>query len=366
MKKFAIYLPQFHEIPENNKWWGTGFTEWTNVKNAVPLFEGHNQPKVPYNNYYYNLLDKETIEWQTNLLEKYRIEGFAYYHYYFNGKKLLEKPAENLLKWTDINQRFFFIWANHPWIRSWEGKKTVLMQMEYGSQDSWESHFQYLLKFFKDIRYEKKDNMPLFSIFNSNFPEKNDMIHYFNKRCMEEGFNGLYLIEEFGSGSRRKKYPNDFYDFINSISPYTRAIQIRQPVFCEYELGNWIVRIARSLYRKYRRSTNSIFKSPVILDGNSLIDRFMKTKIPKTTQVQIPTVFFEWDNTPRHNERGYIIKPIDKNHFIKYMDSIKDCEYVFFNAWNEWAEGMIMEPTEENGYKYLEWIREWSDRNEGL
>ena len=112
MKKFAIFLPQFHEIEENNKWWGKGFTEWTNVRNAKPLYKGHEQPKQPLNGDYYNLLEKETVRKQTQLLNEYGLDGFVYYHYYFCGKKIMEKPAENLLKWKDIDQKFFFCWAN--------------------------------------------------------------------------------------------------------------------------------------------------------------------------------------------------------------------------------------------------------------
>ena len=109
MKKFAFYLPQFHEVEENDKWWGKGFTEWVNVKKAQPLYKGHVQPKVPENQNYYNLLDKSTVEWQTELMKNYNVDGLIYYHYYFTGKKLLEKPAENLLKWKEINQPFFWL-----------------------------------------------------------------------------------------------------------------------------------------------------------------------------------------------------------------------------------------------------------------
>ena len=147
MKQFAFYLPQFHRIPENDEWWGSGFTEWRNVKNATPLFKGHMQPKVPLDNNYYNLLNKKTVVEQTALLHKYGLSGLIYYHYYFNGKTLLEKPAENLLSWTDISQPFFFCWANHTWYRSWEGSKEVLIEQTYGTESDWEKHFEYLLPF---------------------------------------------------------------------------------------------------------------------------------------------------------------------------------------------------------------------------
>lgn len=113
MRLFAFNLPQFHSIPENDEWWGKGFTEWVNVKNAKPLYKGHVQPVHPLNGNYHNLLDKSTMEWQTELLKQYGLTGMIYYHYYFCGKLLLEKPVENLLGWKDIDQPFFFCWANH-------------------------------------------------------------------------------------------------------------------------------------------------------------------------------------------------------------------------------------------------------------
>ena len=138
MKIFAFFLPQFHTIPENDLWWGKGFTEWTNVKTAKPLFLGHKQPVHPLNNRYYNLLEKETVEWQTSLLHQYSIDGLIYYHYYFDGKLLLEQPAENLLKWKEINQPFFFCWANHPWRKTWNGSSEILMPLTYGDEAGWE------------------------------------------------------------------------------------------------------------------------------------------------------------------------------------------------------------------------------------
>ena len=195
MKKFAFYLPQFHEIPENNEWWGEGFTEWVNVKKAKPLFTGHAQPKVPMNNNYYSLDSKETLAWQADIANKYCVDGMIFYHYYFEGKKLLEKQCEILLEQKEIPMIFFFCWANHSWYRSWDGTKELLIEQTYGDINDWEKHFQYLLPFFKDKRYEKRNNKPLFMIYISDFLEKKEMIKYFDKRCKENGFNGLCLID---------------------------------------------------------------------------------------------------------------------------------------------------------------------------
>ncbi len=350
MKIFTFYLPQFHEIPENDEWWGKGFTEWTNVKAAKPLFKGHKQPKQPLNDNYYNLLDKNTVIWQTNLMHKYGIDGQIYYHYYFEGKLLLEKPAENLLKWKDIQQNFFFCWANHSWYRSWEGTREILMDLKYGNRDDWEKHFQYLLPFFKDKRYEKKDNMPLFMLFITDFDEKIEMLNYFDERCKEEGFSGIYVIETCN-------LPDDYKRLSNEKITYFRKYFFREP--------NMATNIFDVKQHKYFRAKHKLqlfldkklhtkLLKPIVYDGDTLYD-VMNNFSHKNKDI-IQGAFFEWDNTPRHKNRGYIITPVCYDKFSLFMKNSKKDDYLFINAWNEWCEGMILEPTKENGYKYLEWI----------
>lgn len=352
MKKFAFFLPQFHEIKENNEWWGEHFTEWTNVKAAKKLYRGHVQPIRPLNNNYYNLLEKQTVEWQTKLADDYHVDGFIYYHYYFTGKMLLEKPAENLLKWKEIKQKFFFCWANHSWIRSWNGTREILLEQKYGKEEEWEKHFEYLLPFFCDERYEKKDNKPLFMIFQPNFSEAKEMFSFFDKKCKENGFDGICLIESRNRHMEglEKSYPQTEYLFlrepdntVNSFHTGKRNVTFRFKNKVRTMLHNkGIV----SYVRKY--SGKKFFKDM----NKNCIDR----------QDVINGAYFTWDNTPRHKHRGYIITETTKKLFFSYMDKLKNKEYVFFNAWNEWAEGMILEPTEENGYKYLEWIKEWTEK----
>ena len=192
MKKYAFFLPQFYEIEENNKWWGKGFTEWTNIKKAQRFYKEQVLQK-PLNDNYYNLLDKDTMRWQTKVMHDYSIDGLIYYHYYFgNSKMIMEKPAENLLKWRDIDQSFFFCWANHSFTKGWP-KKEILVKQEYGDRDEWEKHFNYMLQFFKDPRYLKENNKPLFMLFKSDFEQKNRMMAYFDSRCKEEGFKNLIM-----------------------------------------------------------------------------------------------------------------------------------------------------------------------------
>ncbi len=355
MKLYSFFLPQFHRIPENDEWWGEGFTEWTNVKAAKPLYKGHLQPKIPLNNNYYDLLDKQTVKWQTDLMKEYGLHGLIYYHYYFKGRKLLEKPAENLLKWKDIEQRFFFCWANHQWQKTWEGSKTVLMPMEYGDESDWEDHFQYLLPFFKDDRYEKKDNMPLFMIFVSENKELKNIFEYFNRRCIENGFDGLYLIEIFMGNLNKKNY------LCEKKFQQTKKIHYREPSFSKRSYDSRIFLSPEYFIRKAQRAAVKLKMShkPAIYDNNKLFDE--KLNHEPFNQDIIHGLSFEWDNTSRHHERGYVIKPVSKEKFFSYMDKVKNEEYLFIDAWNEWCEGMMLEPTEENGYKYLEWIKEWQE-----
>ncbi len=358
MRWFAIYLPQFHETQENNAWWGKGFTEWTHVKGAKPLYAGHRQPIVPLNQNYYNLMDKQTVQWQTELMKQYGIDGFVYYHYYFCGKKLLNKPAENLLQWTDIDQPFFFCWANHTWYQAKGDTKSVLIEQTYGTEADWAAHFDYLLPFFRDSRYEKKNNKPVFMIYAPNFPEKQPMMDYFDARCKEAGFDGIYVIETFADASREE----NLAAFKAATCTQTELTFIREPSVANLILNRRRQKTLIPLINRVCRKLGKMHLLPWAekLSGNRLYD-IMINKTPRGKDL-CHGVFFSWDNTPRHGVRGYIITPPDKERFMAYAQSVKDDEYIFVNAWNEWAEGMVLEPTTHDGYKYLEWIKAFREQ----
>lgn len=353
MKIFAFYLPQFHEIPENNEWWGKGFTEWTNVKKAEPLFYNHLQPMHPLNDNYYDLSDYRAVEWQTKLMHDYGVDGLIYYHYYFDGKKLLEKPAENLLKHSNTDQKFFFCWANHSWKKTWNGTSELLVEQTYGNEKSWEEHFQYLLPFFKDSRYEKKDNKPLFMIFQPFFDEKDDMMSYFDKRCKEEGFNGIAVIDSVQDVNKK-----DYKDYRKAKHPCVEYIFFREPgvgqnLFCrKRKLSVLVIKLRHFLATRFKFG-----RYVTTYKGDRILREALNYK--SHCQNALNGIFFEWDNTVRHGDRGYIITPISKETFREYMEKNNGSDYIFVNAWNEWCEGMMLEPTKEHGYKYLQWIKEW-------
>ena len=212
MKILAMYLPQFHRTPENDKWWGEGFTEWTTVRKAKPLFLNHAQPHEPQE--YYNLLDKDVMIKQAELMHKYGVDGMCFYHYYFeDGIKILEKPAENLLKWKEINMPFCFYWANQSWVRTWSNLQDanvwvdtldndekregdgVLLRQAYGGREQWKKHFDYLLPFFKDSRYIRKDGRPLFIIYKpEDIKDLAEMKDYWNELMEKEGLPHIFFI----------------------------------------------------------------------------------------------------------------------------------------------------------------------------
>ena len=192
MKIIAFYLPQFHDIPENDEWWGKGFTEWVNVKKAQPLYKGHEQPRIPMNENYYNLLDDNVKIWQANIAKEYGIYGFCYYHYWFGGKLLLEKPMEQMLKNPKVDIPFCISWANEPWTKAWVNESKVLIPQFYGGKKEWKEHFDYLLPFFKDNRYIKEDNKPLFIIYRAEVIDcLNGMLDYWTELAQQNGFSGM-------------------------------------------------------------------------------------------------------------------------------------------------------------------------------
>lgn len=335
IKLIALYLPQFHEIPENNRAWGEGFTEWTNVKKAVPLFEGHNQPREPLGDNYYNLLDARVMEWQVSLAKKYGIYGFCFYHYWFSGgKKVLEKPAEILLSHKELDMPFCFSWANEPWTKTWHGaagEKEVLIEQHYGREDQWGQHFQYLLSFFKDNRYIKIDGKPVLLIYQINkIGCFNRMADYWNNMAVHEGFAGIYIIDMLTYDGKRN-------------------INKRVPASVDFEPDKG----QRNVPGDNKNGCNKISYDniySVMLDGPHKKGEFR-------------SVFVDYDDTPRRGAKGCVFTGGSPGKFGKYLQKTirlsekEQNEYIFINAWNEWGEGNYLEPDKKNGYAYLEAVQ---------
>ena len=371
MKAIAFYLPQYHAIPENDEWWGKGFTEWTNVKKARPVFKGHNQPKVPLNDNYYNLLNDETKKWQARIAKDAGIYGFCYYHYWFNGKMLLEKPAEQMLVNKDIDIPFCFSWANEPWSRSWKGEsKNVIMPQEYGEKPDWKRHFDYLLPFFKDERYIKEQGKPMFIIYKPDImPACYEMLEYWNELAVDEGLPGMYFGFQFPSGFRNRENENKF-DFAIEFEPlYTRtALQ---------DFINISTRKGKiNLLKKhpvvftdiaYKKIKNTKFNKPIIFDYDKTCE-IMTSRKPYFKNA-VPGIFTSWDKTPRNGSKATIYKNSNPETFCKYLskqidraNNVYHTEYLFITAWNEWGEGAYLEPDTEFEDGYLKSVKKAIDR----
>lgn len=354
MKIIAFYLPQFHEIEENNNWWGKGFTEWTNVKKSKKVWKEQYQPKEPLDDNYYDLHNVETLKWQCSLAIKYGLHGFCFYHYWFAGKLLLQAPMEMLLENPDININYCVSWANEPWARTWDGKdKEILINQEYGDQEDWIEHFNYLLPFFMDNRYIKINNMPVVVIYKSSSIEKcKEMMDCWNKLAIAQGFKSIYFVKTL----REKKEDTRQLPFCSCVE--------FEPARTLHNQGNWLLTYER-IRRRVINVINKIFSTDYPLNRikqfREIANKSIKFKAGSGT---FGGVFVGWDNTPRRGNAATYITEASKQEFESYLlekieitKNYYNTEYLFVNAWNEWCEGTYLEPDKKNKYKYLEIIQ---------
>jgi len=353
-KLIAYYLPQFHSIPENDNWWGVGFTEWTNVKNATPLFKGHNQPKKPGRLGYYNLLDKNTQRKQIELAKQYDIYGFCYYHYWFgNGKLLLEKPLELMLKSKELDLPFSISWANESWEGIWHGSPgKQLIKQEYPGKKDIINHFKYLLKFFDDSRYIKIDDKPIFTIHRPDLiPDLDMFVDVFRNQAHNAGISGIYLIGGYNYSLNWKPKPKIFDALISN--GFNHA-----PNFLLKERYNSLSKRLLRLKLKLNINKPLVYNFEEINEVIKSIDTKNK-KEGLAINNYFPLIISNWDNTPRLGRKGYLFDNFTDNTFKKHINYnfslIKDNtnKLIFIKSWNEWAEGNYLEPDEQNDVKLL-------------
>lgn len=361
MKKIAFYLPQFHSIPENDEWWGTGFTEWTNVKASSPQFKGHMQPEVPLDEYYYDLLDSTAQEWQSKLALQYGLDGFCYYHYWFEGKLLLEKPMENMLENVNIRIPFCICWANETWSRTWDGQETsILIKQNYNEDErAWREHFLYLLQFFKDERYINKDGCPVIIIYKPQLITNcKEMISYWRSLAKEHGLNGLYIGYQHHSAFN---YDMDAlgFDFGIEFEPMFTIREIDREKSRRFGIIKRAITHPKWLYRKLREKCLHESK---VYDYDEIWKRIIARK-PERSNL-MAGAFCGWDNTPRMGNKSTVFYESTPEKFKKYFKDqyshahkMYKPDFIFINAWNEWAEGAHLEPDQKNGYGYLEAIK---------
>lgn len=359
-KLLCIYLPQFHTIPENDMWWGKGFTEWTNVKRGKPFYPGHYQPREPLNDDYYDLSDLKVLEKHTRMAKKAGIYGFCFYHYYFAGKTLLEKPIENYRDLSNEKFPYCLIWANQSWERTWyraDSANKILLKQTYGDEGEWKQHFEYLLPFFKDERYIKINNKPVYIIY---LPQeihcRKAMFNVWNRLARENGFRGMYFIAMntwAGKDSAAKLY-DAYMDFepMCSLKEDTSFLDVIQ---------RWKRKNSGKIAAGQKNWRNYIYTQNAY--SYSGLCRKIEKKVEKNNGRTFPGVFSGWDNTARKDESGIVVRNSTPVRFGKHLERVirlcrkKRIEYIFINAWNEWSEGAYIEPDKKYGFGYLKAIK---------
>lgn len=347
----AFYLPQFHPIPENDHWWGTGFTEWTNVTRARPLFRGHYQPHVPADLGFYDLRLPETRGLQAELARSHGIEGFCYWHYWFSGKRLLERPFDEVLTSGEPDFPFCLAWANEPWTRTWLGQGEALQEQRYSPQDDVE-HARWLAQTFADERYIRVGDRPLFLVYRpADFPNPRETTDTLRKVCVREGVGEPYLVG------------------INAFCSTTdcRTFGFDRTLDFEPQLGNlpdfMVDKPSLSKLRRNRRLGIRSAKLKVY-DYAEARGRMARRR----SRLDFPlhrSVVVAWDGTPRRGDRGIVLLDATPERLESALRELVDeaeaepweDRLVFLNAWNEWAEGNHLEPDLREGLSRLEAVK---------
>lgn len=367
-KIITMYLPQFHVIEENSRFWGEGFTDWVAVQKAKPLFEGHCQPRVPVDNKYYDLSKPEILEKQVELAKDAGISGFCFYHYWFSSKKnLLKLPAENFLKNKSLDLGFCFAWDNASWVRSWsnirgndwaplaekgneddiiKAHKGVMVEYILGNEKDWEIHYDYLKQFFTDSRYIKIENKPVFIIWNYS-DRIAQMEEFWNKLAISDGFSGVYFIHYL-----KPRF--------NYIKKYIQTDELKyfyyEPAHSAWEGFGFRVK------RKIRKILGKKHFNQFSYD--EIWHRILKNATETKNKNIFLGAFVDYDDTPRRGGNGTAFIGATPEKFENYLhqlininDQANRHEYIFLTAWNEWGEGAYLEPDKRFGYGYLEAIK---------
>ena len=339
-KLLTFYLPQYHRTPENSEWWGPGFTEWTNVARGKPNFDGHYQPHIPRELGFYDLTHPDVMYEQAELAKLYGVHGFCFYHYWFSGRRILERPVENFLK-SDIDINFCLCWANENWTRTWSGdEKSVLLGQNYAAGDD-EEFILSLLIYFKDPRYILVDGKPMLVVYRAkDIPNPAVSFAKWRALAVEHGFPGLHIAVV------------DFYDI-------TSPNEVEADALVEFPPHKF--NGPQSIPSVMPTFTNPEFSGGIV-DYVKVIAQSAKRELPpfKLYRGIIPS----WDNTARRQNTPTTIvnaTPALYGIWLKYLRAYtrkhnqnESDNFIFINAWNEWGEGCHLEPDHEWGLKYLE------------
>lgn len=372
-KLIAMYFPQLHAIPENDAWWGEGFTDWDNVKSSSPQYQGHYQPRVPLNRNYYDQSLLGTLRWQIDLAKLHGIYGFCQYHYWFDGKQLLETPTHVLMENRDINFPFCLSWANETWTRRWDGRNhhVLIQQTHPPVRESWKRHYDYLIKVWTDPRAIKVDGKPVFVIYRPQRIHRIDeMLAFWRELARQDGLPGLYFIfqKQFELPDRRCI---SSFDALFQFQPFEA---INSPTYAKNRVRRSLLfALIHRLPERYQdvlRDVRARFVNKLTLhDFDAAWKQAVEIR-PDQSLTTFPGAFADWDNTPRYKNRATIFRGASPEGFGKWLARLVDGmpqrnlpeDFIFLNAWNEWAEGAYLEPDERYGYRYLEVVKQVMDR----
>lgn len=382
MKKatvLALYLPQFHPIPENDNWWGKGFTEWTNVGNAKPLFRGHYQPRVPSDLGYYDLRLPEVREEQAAMAKEVGVSAFCYYHYWFgNGKRLLERPFNEVLASGKPDFPFCLCWANHSWSnKTWKkgasfSSDSMLMEQKYPGVEDYINHFNTLLPAFKDKRYFQIDGKPVFVIYDTLcFPDVKLFIETWRSLAQKNGLNGIHFVGMVPAtlsvvtnpdGTKTKQIPN----LKSSADLYKRVLSYGFDAVNSFGKSRGEM-LSKGVYL-------DLFKKVLMkITGGNIANTYEYSKVVKNFfppedkwENVYPTVLPQWDRSPRIGkaEGIYINSTPDafKRHLQDAVEMVQEKSdehrVIFLKSWNEWAEGNYVEPDLKYGHGFLDAMKE--------
>ena len=351
IRAIAFHLPQFHPIPENDEWWGKGFTEWTNTAKAKPMFPGHYQPHVPADLGFYDLRLAESRAAQAEMAKQYGLEGFCYYHYWFGGKQLLEKPFAEILSSGEPDFGFCLCWANQTWTGIWHGAPNrILIEQTYPGDDDHRKHFDSLLPAFQDKRHITVDGKPVFVIYRpTEIPDVKRVMQFWREMAAAAGLKGLHLV-----GVGRSDWVPQELGFDASINPQLHRRD---------EWISWHTPIKRLLH-DYRKGKGL----PTIYSYEKILPDLLKK--PELGIENYPCVIPNWDNTPRSGSNGLVLHDstpeLFRKHFREALELAQNLpderQFVFIKSWNEWAEGNHLEPDLKYGHAYLEVVAEELNR----